>query len=358
MQKVPRFSHLNQKDFVTALNVNVNQYFKDNRLSRHATPFMVFKSGVYLSLWLGSYSLLLLGAYDIPGMYMLWAILGVSLAMVTINIGHDAIHGAYSRHKWVNNLLSHTFNLNGASAYMWVKMHNQAHHTYTNVDGFDEDIAPIPIIRISPLKKRWRIHKYQYIYAFVLYGLTTLSWIFIKDYKKFFINEVGNYSGKKHPTKEYFFLFFYKFINYTLFLVIPLWVIDLHWGYVLSGFLLMHFIGGWLLAIIFMLAHAVEETHFPNPDSEGSIEHCWTVHQLYTTANFSSRSKVLAFITGGLNTQIEHHLFPNICSVHYPALTVIVRETAQLHKIPYYESSLASALVSHQRFLWKMGNQD
>ena len=358
MQKPPRFTHKEQKDFVSALNYNVNQYFKNKKQSRHANLSMIAKSGFYLMIWFGSYFSLYAQGLSLEFMYFLWAVLGFSLAMVTINIGHDAIHGAYSKHKWINNILAHTFNLNGASAYMWVRMHNQAHHTYTNVDGYDEDIAPIPILRISPKKQLWKIHKYQHIYAFFIYTLTSLSWVLIKDYKKFFQNRVGNYQGHKHPVREYFLLFFYKFLNYSLFLLIPLMFIKLPWIHILAGFLLMHAIGGWLLAIIFMLAHAVEETSFPCPNEEGCLENSWTVHQLCTTANFATDSRVLAFFTGGLNTQIEHHLFPHICSIHYPALSQIVKKTALSYDIPYLELSLASALKSHQNFLWKMGQQE
>ena len=152
MQKPLRFSHRRQKDFVSALNYNVNQYFKEKKQSRYANLSMMAKSGFYLAIWISAYSCLFIQDLSLGMMYLAWSGLGFSLAMVTINIGHDAIHGAYSKYKWINSILAHTFNLNGASAYMWVRMHNQAHHTYTNVDGYDEDIAPIPILRISAKK--------------------------------------------------------------------------------------------------------------------------------------------------------------------------------------------------------------
>ncbi|GAB4395530.1 MAG: acyl-CoA desaturase [Microscillaceae bacterium] len=355
MQKVPRFSAQNQKDFVAKLHTQVNHYFKANGLSRHANWAMISKTIFYLSLWVGTYLLLWVDGLPVPVFLALWAVLGFSLAMVTVNIGHDAIHGAYSSHRWVNQLLSHTFNLNGASAYMWVRMHNIAHHTYTNVSGYDEDISPIPILRVAPRSPRWAIHRYQHLYAFLVYTLTTISWVFIKDYKKFFINTVGNFKGKPHPPQAYFWLFFFKFVNYTLFLILPLLYMPQSWEFVLGGFLLMHAVGGWCLAMIFMMAHAVENVHFPEPDVDGYLENCWAAHQLYTTANFGTRSRWLAFFTGGLNTQIEHHLFPHICSIHYPALSEIVRATAQEHGLPYQEASLSEALRSHHQFLKQMG---
>jgi linoleoyl-CoA desaturase len=355
MKKSPKFATQHQKDFVLTLNQRVNQYFKENNLSKNANTAMILKSIFHLTLWIGSYALIVFGGFSVGINYMLWAVLGFAMAMVTVNIGHDAIHGAYSKNKWVNDILSHTFNFNGASAYMWKRMHNQAHHTYTNIDGHDEDIAPIPIMRISGEAPLWPIHRYQYIYSFFLYCLTTFSWVFIKDYKKFFANTVGNYSDKAHPRKEYFYLFFYKAINYTIFLILPLVLIQHSWASTFIGYLIMHAVGGFFLAVIFMLAHVVEEAHFFLPDEEDRMENSWAVHQLYTTVNFATLSPVAAFLTGGLNQQVEHHLFPNICSTHYPALSPIVAQTAKEFNHPYYSSSFPSAMVSHVSFLKKLG---
>ncbi|MBK7410420.1 MAG: acyl-CoA desaturase [Saprospirales bacterium] len=357
MQTLPKFATQIQKDFASALNSNVNQYFQDNHISRNANLAMVLKSLFHLTGWIGSYLLLVFGHFDILINYALWALVGFFMVMVTVNIGHDAIHGSYSANKWVNSLLAHTFNLNGASAYMWKRMHNQAHHSYTNIEGLDEDIEPIPVIRLSTGKELKKIHRYQHIYAFFFYCLATLSWVFIKDYVKFFKNEVGNFTGEPNPKKEYFYLFFYKFLNYSLFLVLPIILIPHPWIHTVLGFLLMHFVAGFFLAIIFMLAHVVEETHFLNPDEGGRMPHSWTVHQLYTTANFARNNPLAAFLTGGLNQQIEHHLFPHICSIHYPAIGKIVKETAEEYGQPYYESSFTHALISHVRFLKRLGRE-
>lgn len=357
MQSLPKFASHKQKDFFQTLHIRVNQYFEENKLSRHANGAMVLKTIFHLTGWIGSYLLLLFGHFDPAINYLLWALAGFFMVQVSVNIGHDAIHGAYSGKKWVNGLLSHTFNLNGASAYMWNKMHNQAHHTYTNIEGFDEDISPIPVIRLTTQAKLNKFNRFQHIYAFFFYTLATISWVFIKDYVKFFKNEVGNYNGAPHPRKEYFYLFFYKILNYTLFLVLPLLLIPQFWGHTLGGFLLMHAVAGFFLAIIFMLAHVVEETHFPIPDQTGRMENSWAVHQLYTTANFSGNSPIAAFLTGGLNQQVEHHLFPNVCSIHYPALGKIVKETAREFNHPYFELSFPEALSSHVRFLKRLGRE-
>ena len=356
MARPLKFKATQPNDFSKVLRKRVRAYFEENQITTDANSAMMMKTFIHLTIWFGSYLLLILGDLPIGLQYLLWAVLGFSIAMVAMNIGHDAIHGAYTRKPWLKKLLAHTFNLNGASAYMWNRMHNVAHHTYTNIHGWDEDVSPIPIIRLSPDAELKKVHRYQHYYSYFFYSLATISWVFIKDYKKFFENTVGNFSNLKHPPKEYFFLFFYKFLNYFIFLGLPLLVIDLPWYHIVLGFLIMHAIAGFILAVIFMLAHAVEAIHFPRPAPTGIIENDWAIHQLVTTANFSTGSKVANFFTGGLNQQIEHHLFPDICSIHYTALAPIVKQTAEEFGVPYYEApNFLSAIASHIRFLRRIG---
>jgi linoleoyl-CoA desaturase len=352
-----KFQTLENQDFCNTLKTRVRDYFKTKDLSIHSNLSMKLKTVAVITVWVGAYVALIAGLIPSQFNYFLWVILGLSVALVTMNVGHDAIHGAYSGKKWVNDLLSHTFSLNGASVYMWKKMHNVAHHTYTNVPGYDEDIAPASIIRVSPEAELKPVHKFQHIYSFVLYTLSTISWVFVKDYVKFFKNEVGNYNNKTHKRKEYFFLFFYKMIAYTLFWILPFLLINDTWYHILIGIVSMYLVSGFYLSLVFMLAHAVEEMHFPTPNIKGTIENQWLVHQLYTTSNFCSSSPLAAFLTGGLNQQIEHHLFPNICSIHYPELSKIVKETTTEFGIPYREfKGFGNALLSHYKFLKAMGN--
>lgn len=351
-----KFKNTQNVEFSKVLRSRVRAYFTETNQSVYANGAMYVKTGILLTLWIGSLVLLLTNVLPLWAMYINWAFLGFTISMVCINIGHDAIHGAFSKHKWVNNLFSHTFNLNGASAYMWRNMHNVAHHTYTNVDGYDEDIAPVPIIRLSPGAELKPVHKYQHIYAFFFYTLATFSWVFMKDYKKFFENTVGNYNNRPHPKKEYFYLFFYKFLNYSIFIGLPFLLIEQPWYHILLGYLLMHAVSGLHLAIVFMLAHAVEQAEFPLPDSTGCLENDYFVHQLHTTANFSTGKFWAGVLSGGLNQQVEHHLFPHICTIHYPAIAKIVQETTKEYGVPYYDlPSFPAAVKSHVKFLKRLG---
>jgi linoleoyl-CoA desaturase len=232
------------------------------------------------------------------------------------------------------------------------------HHTYTNIPGHDEDIEVAPgIIRLSPLDKINKFQKYQHIYGFLVYGLASLFWVFRKDYKKFFQKTIGDsWDNTKHPSIEYFNLFFFKFLYYFLFIGLPLYVLPITVGQFALGFLMMHLAQGLVLGLVFQLAHVVEGTAFPEVDAHGNIDEVWAIHQMYTTADFSRKSPIAAFICGGLNMQIEHHLFPKVCHIHYPALSSIVQSTAEEFNIPYIENkTFFQALGSHYRMLKKFG---
>jgi linoleoyl-CoA desaturase len=236
-------------------------------------------------------------------------------------------------------------------------MHNQVHHTYTNIDGHDEDLESVPFLRMSPHKPLKPIHKIQHWLALPTYGLATLSWVFIKDYKKMAQGRIGGMETK-HKRADWVRLFIGKALYYTLFIALPFIFIDAAWYHILLAFLLSHYVEGFTLAIVFMLAHVVEETHFPMPNEEGRIENSWAVHQMYTTANFATHNAVVCFFCGGLNFQVEHHLFPLINHVHFPAISKIVRETAKEYGVPYFDHpTMFSAVKSHLRLLKRFGHE-
>jgi linoleoyl-CoA desaturase len=317
---------------------------------------MAFKLFFYPAVFIGSYLLLVLGNYPFPTQVILFVVLGFFTAFIGLNISHDAVHGSLSENKWVNKALGYTFNLIGANSYIWNVTHNIVHHTYTNIEGHDEDIMQISLLRMSPHQKLRSVHKNQYVYAFFFYSLASLSWVFIKDYVKFFKKEIGNYKNKNHPLREYFILFFSKAVYYAIFVVIPFVFIEALWWQILIGFLLMHFVQGLTMAIVFMLAHIVEETDFPLSNDTGNVKNTWAVHQLYTTADFGRNNSLLSFLCGGLNFQIEHHLYPRICHVHYKNISEIVKQTADEFNLRYNDnSSFSKALGSHIRLLKALG---
>jgi linoleoyl-CoA desaturase len=284
--------------------------------------------------------------------------MGLSKAGVGMSVMHDANHGSYSKNSRVNYWLGLTLNLLGGSVFNWKMQHNILHHTYTNIIDMDDDVEDKLILRFSPhTNVRW-YHKFQFIYAFFFYGILTLYWAFMKDFVQFRKYIKTGVNKESAATNWIIFtkMMIAKLLYILAFLLVPLLILHVPaWNYV-SGFLLMHFTAGVILTVIFQLAHTVENTTHPLPDEAGTIENNWAIHQLNTTVNFSRKSKFLTWYLGGLNFQVEHHLFPGICHVHYPAIAPIVRETAHEFGVPYLENkNFLTALGSHVRMLKTYG---
>ncbi len=355
MTKKVKFINTNQSAFYITVRKRVDAYFKENNISIHANGAMWFKAAFFLTGLMVLYTLILFANLSLPVLFLLAVLLGAFGAFVGFNICHDAIHKAFSGNVRVNQLFSFVFNLIGASPYVWNICHNIVHHTYTNIAGHDEDIDVAPgLIRFSDTETVNKLQRYQHFYAFVLYSFSMLSWVFRKDYKKFFQHKIGEHQVV-HPRIEYYKLFFYKAIYYFLFIVLPLLVMSVTWWQFLIGFMVMQLSQGLVLGLVFQLAHVVEGTDFPSPNAEGNMEEAWAAHQMRTTANFAGKSKILC---GGLNRQIEHHLFPKICHIHYPAIGNIVKATAKEFDLPYIESAtFTDALQSHYRMLRKLGKE-
>ncbi|MCX2484017.1 fatty acid desaturase family protein [Pedobacter sp. MR2016-24] len=356
MSKKIKFANPTQSFFYATLRSRVDEYFRLNKLSRHANGQMWIKTIFFLVGFAGLYLLIISGTVSPLVMLLLTALLGMFCAFVGFNICHDAIHGSLSGNKKINKLFSFTFNLVGANPYVWNITHNIVHHTYTNIPDHDEDIEVAPgLIRITDEEEVNAIQRYQHWYALPLYSLASLSWVFRKDFKKFFQSKIGEHTVK-HPGIEYFNLFFYKLIYYVLFIVLPLVLLDISWIQFIAGFLVLHFAQGLTMGLVFQLAHVVEGTKFPKPNEQGTIEEVWAEHQMHTTANFATNNRIAAFFLGGLNRQIEHHLFPKVCHIHYGAISKIVKATALAHNLPYIESkTFTAALRSHLTMLKRFG---
>ncbi|MES2456979.1 MAG: acyl-CoA desaturase [Bacteroidota bacterium] len=353
-----KFSNASNSTFLATLRSRVDLHFKDSQHTRNANAAMWTKTSVFLGGFVVLYGLIISNVFNVWIMLLLAILLGSFSAFVGFNICHDAIHGSFSSNKTVNKIFSALFNFVGANPYVWSISHNIVHHTYTNIPGHDEDIEVAPgLIRIADDDPMNRIQRFQHWYAFPMYSLASILWVFRKDYKKFFQAKLGQHQND-HPPIEYFNLFFFKGLYYFLFIVLPLLVLDITWWQLMIGFLVLHFAQGFIMGMVFQLAHVVEGTAFPLPNNSGNIEEAWAEHQMRTTANFATESRTAAFFLGGLNRQIEHHLFPKICHIHYGRIGKIVRQTAAEFDIPYIESpTFMAALKSHYRILKKFALQ-
>lgn len=282
------------------------------------------------------------------------ALLGGVMASIGFNIMHDGSHGSFSNNPAINKLAATTLGLLGGSPFMWSMKHNVIHHAYTNIDGVDDDIDARPFLRMAETQKRYRMHKYQHIYFWFLYSFLHIFWMFFTDYKKYFRGRIGDIPLKKMSIKDHFFFWFYKIVCYSLFIVVPMFTVGVLPA--LIGFFTMTLVCGFIISIIFQLAHTVEHTHFPHPAEDGRMPDEWAVHQLKTTANFATKSKLISWLVGGLNFQVEHHLFPKISHIHYPAISKIVKQACSEYGVVYIEyPKMYQAIASHVAFLKQMG---
>jgi len=288
----------------------------------------------------------------------LWVLMGLGMAGIGLSIMHDANHGAYSKNPTVNRMMGYLILLVGGDDNNWKIQHNVLHHTYTNMHELDEDIDTAFFLRFSPNEKRIGVHKFQHIYAWFFYGLMTMLWSTTKDFEQLFRYKKKGLTKQLKKPFSYLFarLLILKLAYHAFTFVIPLIFVPLPWGQILIGYLVMHFICGLILALIFQPAHVSPNTEFFNPDENQTVENTWAIHQLLTTTNFAPNSKLFSWYVGGLNYQVEHHLFPTICHVHYKKVSEIVKKTALEFNLPYNSfPTFRSAIYNHASMLKELG---
>ena len=351
------FSDTQQNKFSIELRKRVDAYFKQNNIKKTGELKLLPKTILILLSYFVPYALILSGWFTFPINLLLYVLFGIGLAGMGMSIMHDAVHGAYSSNKNVNKLMGLVLNLVGGHAMNWKIQHNYLHHSFTNIEGFDEDIKSRGLFRFHSDSKRLFFHRFQHIYFIIFYGLLTITWP-ITDLQQLLRYNKHNLV-KKHDsnlTKEIFILILSKVVFVLYLFLIPYWVLSVPFWHILLGFVVMQFVGGLILAVIFQLAHIQNETGFPKPDTNNTVHADWAVHQLITTADFAPNNKLLFWYSGGLNFQVEHHLFPKISHIHYPAIAKIVQQTAQEFNVPYNQhKTFFKALASHIMYLYKMG---
>jgi len=353
-----RYSKYNL-DFTTELRNSVNEYFIKNNIQKFGNQEVYSKTIIMALLYFTPFVLMISGLVS-SGILVLvcWFIMGLGMSGLGMVTMHDANHGSFSKHRWVNRFFGNSLYLLGGFPPNWRYQHNTLHHGFTNIEGHDEDIAPPGILRFSPHRPLKKIHRYQYIYAWFFYSLMTISWIIAKDFKglKRYTKMGAKLSRKRKFNSLLVEIIISKVAYYSLFLVVPLLTIPVAWYWILAGFLIMHFTSGLVLSSIFQSAHVVQSSEYPVPNKNGELNNNWAVHQLYTTCDYAPKSTIFSWLVGGLNYQIEHHLFPNISHVHYRQISKIVQSKAQKYGLPYHvNKSFVQAVWQHIRMLKLLG---
>ena len=347
------FAH--DSGFHDEIKRRVHAYFQRTGLSQRDSPLMYLKTAALL-VWFGvSYSLLVFAATNVWQGIALSLSLALAMAGIGFGIQHDANHGGYSRHRVVNSVMAMTLDMLGASSYLWRFKHNVSHHTYTNLHGADDDINFVPFARLSPAQPHYGPHRLQQFYLWALYWFLFPKWTFVDDFKNLVQGQISGHPFPRPRGRSLAAFVCGKalFVGWAFVLPMlfhPWWVVLMFYGVV-------SLVLGTTLAVVFMLAHCVEEAEFPeHPPGTDRLTRSWAVHQVQTTVDFARGNPLLTWYMGGLNFQIEHHLFPRVCHIHYPHIAAIVQKTCAEFGVRYaVHANFFSALRSHWRWLRRMG---
>ena len=356
-----RSDSVKEKEFFETLKKRVNDYFERNEISPYGNANMVLKTVLTLLLYFVPYVLMLTGVVTNSWMiFGMWTLMALGTVGIGVGVMHDANHGSYSKNKIVNKCLGYTANLIGANERIWRIQHNVLHHTYTNINTADEDLQPHPLLRFSPHQQKLKIHQFQHIYIWLFYAIAAISWTLVKDFKQLYGYKARGLVGKgKYFRKELILLILWKAFYFFYALILPLLLIPVSPWFIILCFLWMHVVVGIIFSLIFQSAHVASTCDFPMPSSDGVIENSWAIHQLSTTTNFSPGNKITTWLLGGLNYQVEHHLFPYICHVHYTAIAPIVAETAKEFGLPYKsQKTFFAAILNHLNMLRELGRME
>ncbi|MBT3342658.1 MAG: acyl-CoA desaturase [Gemmatimonadetes bacterium] len=352
-----RVQYVARSPFYPDLKERVDGYFATTQLPRTGTWRLFLKTLVCITGYIAGYCYLVWFAQSWEAAIAGVIFTGVTMCLVGFNVMHDGAHGAYSSSARLNWLMGYTLDLMGGSNYLWRQKHNGLHHTYTNVDELDRDLQSSGLMRLSPDQQWLEHHRWQPWYALPLYSLHTFFWVIYRDYSSFFGRRAGPVQLRQPRMGETIAFLGAKLFYYAYALILPAWIHG-PWK-VLLAYTAIHLIAGVVLSIVFQLAHSTEDVTFPTPDADsGEIEDAWAVSQVETTANFAHGNHLLSWCIGGLNYQIEHHLFPRISHVHYPALSQIVRQACADHDVHYFcQPTLRASIAAHFRFLRQMAKE-
>lgn len=337
-------------EFIHELRERINAYFSENNIPIYANPWMKFKIALFIGIYGISYSLLYL--FTSSNIYLIYAFIGMWSVLMGLNIGHDAAHKAIFKRPKSNRRFLLVFEFLGINSYNWVNRHLGAHHLFPNVMDYDSDIQQTNVVKIFPKDRHRRFHSLQYLYMPFIYMIYIFRWITYRDFKDVFSKRIGAFNNTNYPFKEVVKMTVSKLLYLTQMIVLPAYFTELSYSTTLIGFFILTVTGSLTITLVLLSTHVGEDANFPEPDINNRLPHSWSYHQIITAADFSTQSRAINFLFGGFNHHVIHHLFPNICHIHYPNLTPILQKTATKYGLPYrHKKYLLAAVYSHFKLL-------
>ena len=343
------------RSFPKVLRQRLDRFFADQDLSPKANRSMWLKISVGLSVLAGAWITIYVMRPPAWAFVTLYVLSGLAQTFLLLNIAHDSNHNAISSSSVVNKTMNYAFDLCGINSYMWRILHHRGHHSCVNIHGEDDALTGRGLFRFTPHEPHRRLHRFQHLYALCLYALFSLDYVFVRDFEAFFFPAHDYLKKTRHPVREITILFAGKAFYFTYMLALPVVLLGKSPLLVAGSFLLVHLLIGLSVSLVFQTTHTIDTTYFPVTRSEfdNSVYHIFA-----TTADYATGNPVVGWLAGGLNHHIAHHLCPFVCHTHYPALTRIVRETAEEFGIPYRQHPTMTRAISHHLLLLKqLGNE-
>ncbi len=337
-----------------ALQTRVDAYFAENGLNPKGGSPLIGKA-IVIGLWLtAAYAFAMSGIGGWAGLLLGAMMVGMAQAGVGFNIMHDGNHGAFSTDKRTNLWMGRVLDLVGGSSYIWRQKHNVMHHTYPNVVGSDDDIDVGGLARLAPAQPYHPGYRLQHFYMWILYGFISVKWNFYDDFAQLIRGHLGGHRFPRPKRGELVYFFVAKALFFGWVIIAPIALFGLAKG--VAFYFVEAFTLGVTLAVVFQLAHCVEEADFTDVPDGQVTELDFAEHQLNTTVDFARGNPFVTWYLGGLNYQAIHHLFPKISHVHYPAISPIVEEVCAEFNVPYrINGGFWESVGSHYRWLKRMG---
>jgi linoleoyl-CoA desaturase len=321
-------------------------------------PRLQRKVALIVAWFLGSFALML-SVKSAWLQIMLCFSYGLAASAVGFNIFHDANHGAISSNRRVNQTVAVLASaVLGASRYLWNYKHNVLHHRLTNIHTWDDDLETRGFLRLTPHQRWKQRYKGQHLFVILLYAINAFELVFVKDWIQYFTLRINQHQRiPAMSTAEKVEFWVGKAFYLAVFVALPFAILPVERA--VAGLLIYQITLGLSLALVFSMAHQVESVDFPSPHgAPPTIDEEWGAHQMRTTANFANLNSGWNWFSGGLNHQIEHHLFPSMSHTHYVAIGKVVRRTANEFGLPYnHFDTYGAALQSHYRLLRSLGDK-
>ncbi len=344
--------------FYASLQHAVRTSFRKRGCNGLADRRFFLKALFYYSGFAGSY-LLLLSPYseNLSVLFGAFLLCGLFTLGLVFNVAHDAAHQTlFRRASWNRIAYLCSFPLLGNNPYIWRTYHLRSHHVYTNIKDSDIDVVKNALLRLHPDQPLRPWHRFQHLYAPLLYLFYTLNFVLFRDLLALF-NRSDRTVTVAFPLRQKVLYALGKLFYFGLMAGLPFLLHTHTFGWILLAFIGMHFLMSIVIILVLACNHQVDLVAHIQPQDEEALPHSWVHLQLITNLDYNAGSRMCNFLLGGFNAHTVHHLFPSVCHVHYPKMVRILRKVAADYGLRYNETTYGKALRSHFRFLKKMGHE-